>query len=159
MNGLVRVDPLVEPAPLEHEWLRCNFASGAASTAIPKETVSGPIEKSGSAYRTASGEIIEGYGNSNVVGRDENGKLRQFTGEVTDVRKVVVSGSAVRNNKHMTLLKKGGGWIIPESSAFGTELSEAVSRLLKKHGTVNLLPLYEEKGIYNFYLKEEPSPR
>ena len=146
-----------ELCPLDSEWVKCNLDSGAATTAFPKEAVKSDGAKTGSAYRTASGEIIEGYGAGELVGRDENGKMRKLSGEVTDVHKVLVSASAVNSNRQMTILQKGGGWIIPENSPIGKELLGCLNRVLSKYGTSGLLPIYEEKGIYNFYIKKEQS--
>lgn len=139
----------------DKKWVKCNFDSGAADTAIPKTEYDGPLEESGTSYRTASGEIVPGYGKGTLSGKDENKVMRKLNGEVTDVHKVLASASAVHKKGFFSLLEEGGGNIIPRSSAIGKELLNYYYALLEKIGTGGLIPLWEEDGVYNFYLERD----
>ena len=148
--------PYLELSQFEADWTACNFDTGAAVTALPKGAEAKP---DGSSYRTASGEFIGGYGPGTINGKDERGKKRTINGELADVHKVLISASATHAKGHFTWLEKGGGYIIQEHSDLGRDLRRAFEAAVKKHGLVDQIPLYEEKGVYNFYLKtEKPKP-
>ena len=87
------------------------------------------------------------------------GKRRTIDGELADVHKVLISASATHAKGHFTWFEKGGGYIIQERSDLGRDLRRAFEAAVKKHGLVDQIPVYEEKGVYNFYLKnEKPKP-
>ena len=137
---------------LESGWTACNFDTGAAVTALPKGAEAKP---DGSSYRTASGEFVGGYGPGTIVGKDELGRWRTIDGELADVHKVLISASATHAKGHFTWLEKGGGYIIPERSDLGKDLRRAFDAAVKKHDLVDLIPVYEEGGVCNFYLKNQ----
>ena len=110
-------------------------------------------------FRTATGEIVKGYGQGTLSGEDEHGRQIRITGEFTDVHKVLVSASAVHRKGHLTVLEQGGGYIIDENTPAGRELKEAYKKICRKHGTKEMIPLYEENGVYNFYLKKTSTSR
>ena len=134
-------------------WIKCNFDTGAADTAIPKTLATGTLGTSDVTYKTASGELVPGYGPGVLAGNDENGVGRKLGGEFTEVHKILASAAAVHSKGHFSLLEAGGGYVIPVGSKVGRELLDAYRKILAKHGCSELLPLWEENGVYNFYLK------
>ena len=79
----------------------------------------------------------------------------KITGEKAEVHKILVSASAVHRKKQFSILQSGGGWVIGEQTPIGKELLAFFEKLQKKYGTSDMLPLWEEKGVYNFYLKKD----
>ena len=134
-----------------------NFDTGAAETAFPKEMATSEFGNSGVTYKTAIGELVPGYGSGHLGGTDENTKYWKLGGEFTDVHKILVSAGAVHNKGHFSWLEAGGGYVIPIGSKVGKELRDAQREILDKYGTQELLPLWEENGVYNFYLKNVQS--
>ena len=53
----------------------------------------------------------------------------------------------------MLWIEKDGGHVLPEQSSIGRELKKPLDRLKRKYGEDVLLPVYQEKGVYNFYLQ------
>ena len=48
-----------------------------------------------------------------------------------------------------------GGWAIPRDSRVGKHLRKAMSEILSKYGHDELIRLYHEDGVYNFYVQQE----
>ena len=44
---------------------------------------------------------------------------------------------------------------MPTTGKIAEGLRKEFARLVKKHGEADLLPLYLENGVYNFYLRED----
>ena len=44
---------------------------------------------------------------------------------------------------------------MPRTGRIAEGLRREFARLVKKHGEADLLPLYLEQGVYNFYLRED----
>ena len=44
---------------------------------------------------------------------------------------------------------------MPRAGKIAEGLRQEFARLVKKHGETDLLPLYLENGVYNFYLRED----
>ena len=124
--------------------MKCNFDTGAADTALPKSQLGSEIIPTDTTFRTASGELVPGYGSGIKHRVDENGKSKKPTSEFTDVHKVLVSASAVHQKGHFTWLESGGGYVISNSSRTGKELKEVFERITHKYGTHDMLPLWEE---------------
>ena len=111
VGGLERVTPPPPPHPqqrpqrrqadlaavdeVEDKWLKCNFDTGAADTAIPRSQLGPDAVPTETQFRTASGEIVNGYGQGTLSGEDEHGWTKKLKGEFTDVHKSLVSASAV----------------------------------------------------------------
>ena len=149
-----QTSPVRELGAIEagNSWVLCNFDTGA-DTAIPKTMAAGKLETSDVTYKTASGELVPGYGDGMLEGSDENGKLRKIGGEFTEVHKILASAAAIHNKGHVTILEAGGGYVIPIGSKVGRELMDAYRKILAKHGNTDPIPLWEERGVYNFYLQ------
>ena len=48
-----------------------------------------------------------------------------------------------------------GGRIILRREAIGRAFETKLEELIAKHGSERLLPIYQENGVYNFYVKVE----
>ena len=73
-------------------------------------------------------------------------------GRVVSVHKALISASAVRKKgNHIYIGPDGEGAIVPEGHAAGKLLQRAVRMMEKK--PKGCVWLYEESGVYNFYLK------
>lgn len=138
------------------DWLRINYDSGAATTAIPDELVDGPLQAQGE-FVVASGEEIPNFGKFRVPASDANGKRRSFTAYATKVHKPL--GSAAEFSKsHDCLLWAEGGSLIPKQSALALGLRKEYYRLKTLFGGCDELPLYREGNLYNLYLKPDGVP-
>ena len=143
--------------PPEHRpggWVKMNLDSGAAVTAFPEawvdESTEDPNHKG---YITASGEKIADYGELTLKCTDENEMRRKISGRVSQVHKVLASASQVARAGQMMLLEQGGGYVIPRDGTIGKMLKAELARAIRMYGDHTLLPVYEERGVYNFYLK------
>ncbi len=77
----------------------------------------------------------------------ERGMMRRATARSADAHKVLVSGSAAirfQNCWRLFAFKKHPA-------------QKELQRLFYKRGDKELIPLHEENGLYNFYLKRVPS--
>ena len=81
-----------------------------------------------------------------------------FSGTLTNCRRPLASAAQMLNAGRIAFMDKDGGLVIPDTSAFGRELTECYYRLLEKYGVTGCLPLYKEKQVYNFYLRLKSPP-
>ena len=147
------VCPLAEANSVSRdEWIRMNLDSGAAVSAFPRRMAPPGAKGNGTAYRTASGELIKDEGSMRVRAEDERGFLRSLTGRVADVHKPLVSQARCAEVGQNTWLTKGGGWMVHKSSKVSQKIGQLLEQEAKKPGHT-MLPIHEERGVYNFYLK------
>ncbi|CAK0801268.1 unnamed protein product [Prorocentrum cordatum] len=126
---------LEERAGIEYEgwnWIR----NGGKRCFAPPTGLKG----NGSTYRTASGELVPDEGSLQLKAEDEYGVLRALKGRVTNVHKPLISVGQAAGAGQCSFLGRNGGWIFHEKSPIG-----------KRH---QMLPVYREQGVYNFYLKK-----
>ena len=71
------------------------------------------------------------------------------------VHKVLISAGQMHGKGYMTWLGAGGGEIIPTSHPVSKAMNEAYYKAVGRFGKDGIIPVLEEDGIYNFYLKEE----
>ncbi|CAE7484287.1 unnamed protein product, partial [Symbiodinium sp. CCMP2456] len=139
------------------EWLKLNYDSGAATTAIPDELIEGPLEARGE-FIVASGEEIPNFGRFRVPAVDANGKRRSFAAYATKVHKPL--GSAAEfSSTHDCVLWAEGGALIPKNSAVALGLRKEYYRLKHMYGDCDEIPLYREGNLYNLYLKQDGVPQ
>ena len=137
---------------VDSEWIKLNYDTGAAVTAFPKGLVqSSPAYGNGRSYRTATGELIQDEGKVRATGLDENGNISRVTGRVAGVHKVLVSASRSASFGRNGWITRGGGYLIPDDSKCSRLIKKIVERESQKDPT--FVKLYEENGVYNFYLK------
>lgn len=135
----------------EDRWVCFNYDSGAAIAAFPESFAPEGGRGNGQNYKTASGELLQDQGAVRISAYDERGRARGLTGRVMKVHKPLISASQVAK-KQCSWLSEGGGWLIPRDSP----VCKKVEDLLNKEATKNnnqMLPIYEERGVYNVYLK------
>lgn len=136
----------------DESWLRINFDTGAAVTALPmsfkSEKHRGDDDRR--PFKTASGEALEDHGRSSIVGEDENGAARRISGHVTNVHKVLLSASGVHAKGFDSWLGEGGGCLFRRGGRLHRELCKTYNRWSNNNSTI---PLHEENGVYNLYLR------
>ncbi|MCP4437304.1 MAG: hypothetical protein GY812_17640 [Actinomycetia bacterium] len=131
-----------------------NWGGGAAVSAFPRGFAP-PTEMkgNGSTYRTASGELVPDEGSLQLKAEDEYGVLRALKGRVTNVHKPLISVGQAAGAGQCSFLGRNGGWIFHEKSPIGKRVVGMLEKEAKaaKH---QMLPVYREQGVYNFYLKK-----
>eukprot|EP00435_Cladocopium_sp_Y103_P054329 s305_g17.t1 len=85
----------------EPKWIKCNLDTGASLTVFPKDMFEN-LEPVGMRLRTASGEIVNGYGRASIRGEDVMGTMRKLTGNVADVHKPLISAAAMHRKGYST---------------------------------------------------------
>ena len=133
-------------------WLKFNYDAGAAFTAFPTDLVeSSPGGGNGRSYRTATEELTSDEGSLRAMGLDENGNQNRVVGRIAGVHKVLVSASRSAGFGRNGWIAKGGGCLAPDDS----RRSRLVKKIMKKEAAKDkkIMRLYEETGVYNFYLK------
>ena len=105
-------------------------------------------------YRTASGEWIPDGGAWQFQGFDENGLLRSLNGRLTGVHKVLCSAAEMAcKGRQDFYLGHDGGYMIPIHSKIGQGMRIHFEKLVNWHGKNELIPVYLENNIFNFYLE------
>ena len=138
-------------------WVKMNLDTGAALTAFPLKYGGDGAVGDGTMYRTASGECIQDGGGHILKGRDERGGPVHLSGRLSDVHKVLASaGAMARKAKHIYVLGDDGGWIVPNGTYFFQALKQTLTRLQHEIGVNELIPVYLENDIYNFYVQAQP---
>lgn len=135
-------------------WVRMNYDTGAATTAFPKEFAggSGGLSGNGQCYRGAGGELIMDEGGLKMTAETERGDLARLTGRIADVHKTLVSASKSASLGQNGWITKHGGWLIPDGSAISHKIKKLLDREAAKSDH-RMIPMYEENGVYNFYVK------
>ncbi|CAK0809617.1 unnamed protein product, partial [Prorocentrum cordatum] len=135
------------------DWMKFNWDSGAAISAFPRSFAPPTgMKGNGSTYRTASGELVPDEGSLQLKAEDEYGVLRALKGRVTNVHKPLISVGQAAGAGQCSFLGRNGGWIFHEKSPIGKRVVGMLEKEAKaaKH---QMLPVYREQGVYNFYLK------
>ena len=89
-------------------------------------------------------------GGVQLTAEDENGQLRKVNGGISEVRKSLISASKSAELGQNGWLTKGGGWIVPEDSEAPRQIHKILEQESRKRDS-KMIPLYEERGVYNFY--------
>lgn len=124
-------------------------------TVFPKKMFDAFGEDPRLTMKTASGEIVRAYGSTALHGEDTEGVMRKLNGNVADVRKILVSAAKMHERGYATWLGPGGGEIIPINHPINKAMNEAYHAAVQRHGKDGVIPVVEEDGVYNFYLKEK----
>jgi hypothetical protein len=134
------------------DWIRMNYDSGAATTAVPTELADESGLKVQGHFKVASGEMIEDFGRAKMKSEDERGLVRGITGHLTSVHKPLVSAAELAS-KQDAFITDRGGVLLPKDGIIAKELRKTLSRLLWEHGRDGVVDLHREGNLYNFYLK------
>ncbi|CAK0880049.1 unnamed protein product, partial [Prorocentrum cordatum] len=138
----------------QDDWMKFNWDSGAAISAFPRSFAPPTgMKGNGSTYRTASGELVPDEGSLQLKAEDEYGVLRALKGRVTNVHKPLISVGQAAGAGQRSFLGRNGGWIFHEKSPIGKRVVGMLEKEAKaaKH---QMLPVYREQGVYNFYPKK-----
>ena len=143
-------------SPKDPSWVRFNLDTGAAQTAIPVDWKDRIPTKEGAQmmFKTASGELVPGTGTGTFQGKSETGSRCRVTGPLAPVHKPLVSAYKCLKHGRMAVLDQDGGQLIPVDSATGRKIQQLLNKPSKAQKNT-WLPIYQEKGVYNFYLKSE----
>ena len=136
------------------EWVKLNLDTGAAVTAFPESMAPPGLQGNGQNYKTATGQLTPDKGQVVLRGYSENNRKMKVTARVAEVHKPLLSASRVVNGGQCIWLSSGGGWLIEK----GDVAARQVERILWQNGMrgkSTFVPIYEEKGVYNIYLKKE----
>lgn len=142
------------------EWITCNYDTGCARTVVPISegvTECGQVRTDGTTYRTASGQVLDDRGAIIVPITDENGRKCLMKARCVDVHKTLVSASACSRTQD-AWITNDGGWLWPRDGPLGRELAKAVDRIMAKHEYKDTIPIYKERGVYNFYVRRRGKP-
>ena len=155
-------------------WYRMNLDTGAAIHAFPaamyveREEISEMISRSGhyttaseersdnteTWYTTASGEEIPDMGQLELTLEDGEGRSLKMIANITSVHKCLVSASKLcTGGKQEIWLNGEGGVVFPSEGPIAKGLAREYERLVAVHGSSQLLPVYQERGVYNVYFK------
>ena len=110
-------------------------------------------------YSTASGEEIPNMGQLELTLKDEPGRTFRLLGNVTRVHKCLVSASKLcaggRNvsTKYEIWLDSEGGVVYPSDGPIAKGLAREYKRLVERHGSSAVIPVYQERGVYNVYFR------
>ena len=132
---------------VEKPWLKCNLDTGASVTVFPKSMFEAG-EPNDMRLKTASGEVVKAYGKATVHGKHTRGLMRKLNGEVASAAKLHEKG-------HTSWIGPGGGEIIPLNHPVSKAMIAAYHKRVDQFGKTGIIPVYEENGVYNFYLYEE----
>ena len=135
------------------EWMKFNLDTGAAQTAIPEKWNAIKVKPGSTVtFKTASGELVPGQGTGVYEGSDENGGRCRISGPVTNVHKPLVSAYRCMSKGRLLVLDENGGHIVPLNTPVAYDIQKALKKASWKQKQ-RWIPVYQENGIYNFYLK------
>jgi hypothetical protein len=137
-------------------WLRVNFDTGTAKTVFPMKATygKGGGVPGGLQFKTATGEVVDDGGSFYVGGKDEYEQDVGLNGHLAPVHKPLAAGSQMTGKGHDVWLSKDYSCILRNGSPVHKEVHEAAERILAKH-VYGMTTLYEERGVYNFYVKQK----
>ena len=86
-----------------------------------------------------------------MSGWSEGGHPVPLGGRRVDVHKVLVAAGQVHARGHITILEKGGGYVIPGESSLARKIKQLVANEIDS--VAGVLPIYGEKGTYAGYVQ------
>ena len=103
--------------------------------------------------KTASGELVPTKGQTRVVGEDDRGRNWALKGTRVKCHKPLISAARMVNLGWDHWMTSGGGYCIRRDSAVAKKIAALLEEEASKPDACGLLRLYEEFGVYNFYLR------
>ena len=153
--------PAAVSAVVEEEWVKFNLDTGAAQTAVPKDWVKDKVTVTGASeviFKTASGELVPSEGTGTFEGFGESGMRCRVRGAIADVHKPLVSAHKCLGFGRIAVLDENGGQLVPVNSKAGRAIQGIINRS-RAAEVKTWLPVYQEKGVYNFYLRTKGRKR
>lgn len=132
----------------KYEHLIVNFDTGAAVSTVPRDEFEHLVfgEAQITQYKTASGELLEDHGTTLWQRRNYTNKT--MNARVTDVHRILASGSEVCK-KNIVTLDSDGGFIVPSNSRAARRIRESIQKILKEEDC-GVTKLRVERGVYVF---------
>ena len=96
--------------------------------------------------------LMQDAGGVHMKLEDEYGGMRNMNSRVMDVHKNLTSASVAAKAGTNSWLTEGGGYMLPRSCEANRKIEKILEAEASKPQS-KMLPLYEERGVYNFYLK------
>ena len=149
--SLLCLDLGATSSPERFEWVKMNLDTGAAVNTFPLNF---------SPEGIGDGRLFEWIpdgGAWQFQGYDENGLLRSLNGRLTDAHQVLCSAAeiACKGRRDFYLDGHDGGYVIPIHSKIGKGMRIRFEKLVNWHGKNELIPVYLENNIFNFYWNRE----
>ena len=144
-------------SPKRFEWVKMNLDAGTAVNTFPLNFGPDGIGD-GSFYRTASGECIPDGGAWQFPRYEQNGVCRSLNERLTGAQKVLCNAGEIScKGRQDFYLGHDGGYVIPIHSKIGQGMRIHFEKLVlvNWHGKNELVPVYLENNICNFYLNRE----
>ena len=113
----------------------------------------GGTEFEQNSFKTASGEILPDEGQLMWPCFLHDGRKCWLRGHVTDVHKPLISAGKVLGKDKVAILHSGGGSIFSWNSTTGNLISRALTKDTRQARSGEVIRLYREDIIYNFYVK------
>ena len=86
----------------------------------------------------------------------ENSLLRSLNGRLTGVYKVLCSAAEIaRKRRHDFYSEHDDGYMFPIHSKIGEGMRNHFEKLVTWYGKNELIPVYLENNIFNFYMNRE----
>ena len=106
-------------------------------------------------YTTASGQEIPDCGQLELNLEDNEGRQLQMMSNVTSVHKCLISASKLCNEgePQEIWLNGAGGYVFPTNGPIAKGLAQEYERLVEEYGDSEVLPVYQERGVYNVYFR------
>ena len=155
-HGIMRDLNSFEPHEFEPEvhglfkHVVVNFDTGAAVSTVPLKEFGEYAfgEPQSTRYKTASGELLSDHGQVRLYGSDANYTDKSLNARVTDVRRILASGSEVCR-RNLVVLDDRVGNMIPAGSNAAKRIQKFVDQVLKEENSKST-KLRIEKGVYVF---------
>ena len=109
-------------------------------------------------FKTASGELGPSEGAGTFEGFGESGMRCRVRGAIADVHKPLVSAHKCLGFGRIAVLDENGGQLVPVNSKAGRAIHGIINRSAAPE-VKTWLPVYQERGVYNFYLKTKGGKR
>ena len=98
----------------------------------------------------ANNERVQDEGEKIINVKDENGQRKRMKGRVAAIYKPLVAASGVCKHGQDIYLGAAGGYMI--RGRIQKEMRKHFKYLINKYGMADCVPVYQEGGVYNFYV-------
>ena len=109
-------------------------------------------------FKIASGELVPSEGTGTFEGFGESGIRCRVRGAIADVHKPLVSAHKCLGFGRIAVLDEDGGQLVPVNSRAGKAIQGILNRSTASEAKT-WLPVYQERGVYNFYLRRKGGRR
>ena len=144
-----------EPQYTQCQYQQMTLDSGASVTAFPARVAHGyrvlKDSRTGTKYKTASGDHVPDEGQCEVYVVNSSGKNYTMRHRVVNVHKPLVSASASVRAGNIILLSSNRSFIAPCHGVLAKKVEKAVESVIENYGYDEIgTPVYEQNGVYVF---------